>query len=522
MKVVLINLMTKSDHAFLNLGALYIASAIRQSGHEVKFIDLVRYPMGNEEIKRIIEGYGADLIAYSGIITTYYELEPLSEMLKRSFSHIPQIVGGSVGSTAVKLIERYTSIDFVCCGEGEKTVPELLAELGGNRDWKEVPNIFYRSGRVFSPSSIQGSYVEDLDSIPFPAYDLVDMEFYIEYTTWVFGKELSDGGQIPRVMPMIFSRGCPYSCSFCYRLIKKWRRHSVENILAHLKMLKSEFNIGGVTLNDELIFVDKNWFVQICDALADSKLGLKFTCGGGKPNLVTEEIVVAMKRAGFKRLGYGIESGSPSILQCMRKGVTVEKNYNALDITLKHGMVSRSNFVFGHPGENKKTVRETLKFMDSIQKLQERFGVLDDYFQIWFATAYPGAPIYEYAVSKGLISDERSYLFKVTSQDHYMVNLSEFGSISHLRSFVERGIALLDIKKYIRRKQYRLALRKVRGLMVLYAVYAITFGKCVNLTNLKGVLGFKPRKQIDFRDILRARRSNSNKALSVKVMKGRI
>jgi radical SAM superfamily enzyme YgiQ (UPF0313 family) len=516
MRVALINLMTKSDHAFLNLGALYIAAVMRENGHEVKFIDLVRYPMSHEETERAIRGYGVDLIAFSGIITAYYQLEPLSRALKKSFSDIPQIVGGSVGSTTLKLIEKHTGIDFVCSGEGERTIPKLLEELKGSKRWKEVPNIFYRNGSSFARSSVQGSYVEELDSIPLPLYDLVDMEFYIEYTTRVFGKELSDGGEIPRVMPILFSRGCPFSCSFCYRLIKRWRHRSIEKIIEHLKMLKDKFGIGGVVVNDELVFVNKKWFIGLCNALAGSGLGLKLSCGGGKPSLVTEEMVAAMKRAGFKRIGYGIESGSPSILERMKKQITVEKNYNALSLTLKHGLVSRSNFVFGHPGENKKTIGETIKFMDSIQRLQERFGVWEDYFQVWFATAYPGAPIYEHALSRGLILDERDYLFKVTSQDRYLVNLSEFNSLSHLTSFVERGLTFLDVKKFLRRRQYKRALKKFARLIVLYVVYAVTLGRCSTLTDLKNMVGLKPRKPTPFRDILRARRLALEEGLSLR------
>jgi len=498
--------MTKEDHAFVNIGALYIASSLRKAGHEVRFIDLVRYSLDENDIKKMVKDFRPDLIAFSGIITAYYQLEPLSNSLKREFGDIPQLVGGSVGPSAVNLIERYTGADFVCMGEGEEMAPALLREMAGGKRWEKVPNLMYRGGDgTFRKSEEQQMYIEDLDSVPYPAYDLVDMEFYIAYSTSVFSLDLGEKGRPSRITTMVVSRGCPFSCSFCYRLIKKWRHHSIDNIIAHFRMMKERYGITAIVLNDELIFVDRKWFISLCDAIAASGLGLRFACGGGKPGIVTEEMIAAMKKAGFKRIGYGIESGSPKILSLMKKEVTVEKNYQALYITHKHGIISRSNIVFGHPGEDAGTVKETMRFIESVQLLQEKFGVLDDELQIWFATAYPGSPIYEQARSRGLIPDERGYLLRVTSQAHCHLNLSDFRSMAQLKSAVDKGLTWLDVKRSLRRKRYARVFKKLQRMIYLHIIYALTLGRCATLNDAKRMLGLPETRPERFRETLRKR-----------------
>ena len=487
----------------MNLGALYIASAIREAGNEVVFIDLVRYLYSDIEIQDIIEAAKPALIAFTGIITTYYHLELLSNMLRKTFGDVLQIVGGSLGPSAINLIEANTSVDFICAGEGEEIIVDFINEVKAEKRWSIVPNIYYREKGDFKASEVQNQYVRDLDSLALPAYDLVDMEFYISYTSSVF-KEIFDPSHKPhRIMTIVCSRGCPYSCSFCYRLIKKWRHHSTENLINHLKVLKHDYGITSVVFNDELIFVDSEWFIEFCESLSKSNLDFSFSCGGGKSSLITNEMLVAMKKSSFKRIGYGIESGSPKILKAMNKGVSKEQNFHAIRLTLEHKMLSFSNIVFGHPGENKQTIKETFEFMDDVYKLQERYNVVDDNLQIWFATAYPGTQIYEYALSNGLIGDEREYLLSVTSQNCYLLNLSEFSSISKLRNQVFRGIGWLNIKKYFRRKKIRLALKEILRYFYNCCVYFGTFGKYASLSDLR-LKNAKPiNESLTFRGKLR-------------------
>lgn len=505
MKVVIINLMTKHDHAYVNLGALYISSVIRNKGHEVKFIDLVRYLLNDKDIECAIRDFQPDIIAFSGIVTAYYQLEPLSRLLKKSFRNIPQLLGGTLGFSAIKTIETHTDIDFICAGEGEEMIIELLEELAGEKRWENVQNLYYRIKGCFKPSNKQHLYIDNLDSIPFPAYDLIDMEFYTRYTTSVFGKIHEIENKNPRVATIVGTRGCPFSCSFCYRVVRKWRHHSIENILEHLRILKNKYDINAVVFADELIFADPKWFISLCRALIDSGLGFTFSCGGGKPSLVSEELISVMKEAGFRRIGYGVESGSPKILKLMNKGVTREQNYHALNLTFKHGIDSMPGIVLGHPGENKHTLKETLSFIEDIQKLHEKYNLPHYRFQIWFATAYPGSSLYEYALSNRLIPNEREYLLKITSAMSYIINLSEFKSITAFMSIVYRGFALLDLKKFIRRKQYVLAFRELLKLICLYMLYFGTFGSCASFTDVKKRLNMpiKKAKPGRFREILR-------------------
>ena len=484
MNVTLINLSTKHDHAFLNLGALYIAATIRKNGHTVNFVDLVRHPLNKEDIEKQIKDNNPDLIAFSGIITTYYQLEELSNGLKIAFPNTLQIVGGSVGQSALNIIEKHTKVDFVCEGEGERTIIHLLKEISDLKNYDNVPNLHYRNksmSLIKAKSEADKHYVNELDSLDFPAYDLVDMEFYIDYSSTIVKTVLGDEDKDIRAIPMIWTRGCPYECSFCYRLIRKWRHHSSEHVISNLQYLRETYNINAVQLNDELIFVNKKWFISLCEDIAQADLDFKFLAGGGKPDLVTEDIVVAMKKAGFKRIGYGLESGSNTILGLMEKKATVDQNMNAMEHTLKHGMLTTANFVFGHPGENKKTINETARFIDSLQKLQEKYGVLHDNFQYWYATAYHGSPLYEQAVSQNLIKDEREYLLNLTAQNLYPINLSEFSSANQLKQYVTSRLSILEIKKCWRRKSFKPLVKNCIRLLLDFSVF---YGSAFKYHNL--------------------------------------
>ena len=487
MKITLINLATKDEHAFVNLGALYIAAAVREKGYTIDFIDLVRYPLGSFDIIERIRKFSPDLLAFSGIVTTYYQFELLSNLLKESFRNIPQIVGGSISSVPFDIFHQYTKVDFVVKGEGEVTILKMLKQLERENRWSEVPNIFIRDESGFKASTTQDLVINDIDTIPFPAYDLIDVDFYMSYNVEGLKNVLGTEGKPNRFLPMIFSRGCPYSCSFCYRLIKRWRHHSDKYILSQLKMLREKYDIYGVTLFDELVFVNRKWFINTCEAIASSDLKFKFATGGGKPNLVTEEVIIAMKKAGFRRIGYGLETGSPQIIELMRKKVTVRQNLEAVKLTFKHGLISQSNFVFGHFGEDRVTVKETLKFMNDLVKLQDRYKVWEDSFQIWFATPYPGTYLYEYAKEKKLITDEREYISKVTIQQQKYINLSQFKSVNELHYTVNKGLYFIYFKKFLRRKQYKEAVIQLFQYVDYVLGYYFSLGVDCRLSDRKWV-----------------------------------
>lgn len=473
--IALINLPLRTGLKVINIGMYYIARIIKDAGYKLTILDCVSDTLGVPDIIAILKEVRPKLVGLSGLVTTYYFLEPLCREIKQHFPEIDIVVGASVGSSMPYILGRYTDVDFVVEGEGEEAILEFLDRYKtGKQDFSDVAGFYYRengSMRYTFPRTYEGASVGALDKYPYPLYEAIDMEFYISNLTKMYALLLN---QLPeyknktyRVFPLVPTRGCPYSCAFCFRLIKKHRTHSVDYLIEQIKYLKDTYDVRGFYLYDELIMTNQKWLASFCDRVVDENLGVIFFSGGGKPNMVTNDLLVKMKRAGFVKLGYGVESGSQKILDRMNKKTTVEQNYNAIMNTYEAGIFSQSNFVFGFPGEDKNTIRETTQFISRTNKTKENY-------QIFFLAVYPGTSVYNYALSKGIIKDEHDYLLKVMGQDAYILNLSDFPSRNDLIFHVYKYLHLYDGVTCIRNGRVVSALNRWLRIALSFATFYLS------------------------------------------------
>lgn len=478
MKILLINLPTRNDLKVVNIGMYYIARAIKDKGYELSILDCVSENLTVLDIIGSVSKIKPDIVALSGIITTYYFIEPLCHELKKQFHDLPILVGGSVGSSIINIHEKYTKIDFIIEGEGEKTVVEFLEEFNrSSNNYDHIAGLYVRKGGkyyyTFSRKH-KGPSIGGLDYLAHPLYEKINMEFYISHITKIFGEALSYFIEYKdrdfKLFPLVPSRGCPYSCSFCYRLIHNYRTHSVDYLINQILFLQKKYGINGFPLFDELIMVNRNWLASFCDRVVEEGLDVVFFSGGGKPNLLTKDLLIKMKKANFVKLGFGVESGSQKILDLMKKKTTVEENYSAIMNTYNAGIYSQSNFVFGHFGENKDTVRETVRFIAKTNKTKENY-------QIFFLAVYPGTAVYDYALQKGLIKDEREHLLKVTGQGDYILNVSEFSSREELIFYVYLYLHFYDGLTLFKNGSPVLALNRWVRMLLSFAVFFLTLKK---------------------------------------------
>lgn len=472
MKFTLICLPTRNiGNQFPNIGAIAIAQTVRDLGHEVNLIDVVRYRYSKDEVIIEIDKFKPDLIGLSGIITSYYYFEPLSAMLKKSFPKVPLIVGGSLTS-AMDLIEKYTEADFLVKGEGESCVTELISRLssGQSLDSIDIPGLFIRVGRKFRSPTIEQSYLE-LSDIPIPAYDLYDMEYYTDSCTQnvyrflrLYPKIHQEVGDRVRFFSVVITRGCPFSCLFCYRLIKKHRHPPIDNVVKHLRMIKEKYGCSSINLLDELIITDKKWFIELCDTIANEVPGLRIFSGAGRVDLVTPEVVSHAKKAGFIRFGCGIESGSQVILNNLHKKTTVEQNLNAIKLIKDAGMMATCNLLFGAPGENKQTLKETERFIE--QALDPR-----DY-AVNLAYAYPGAPLFDFAIDNGILRSEQLHDYVLNASfGNYPLNFSDFSNGGKLCRQVRLMQFRLQVRFMWKGREYRPLVNLILRQFILGAFY---------------------------------------------------
>jgi radical SAM superfamily enzyme YgiQ (UPF0313 family) len=381
-----------------------------------------------------IQKWKPKLIGIGSICSAYEFSEKLAIALK-SQSNIPIIVGGSLGLPLKDLWYKYTQIDYICESDGERVIVDLVKNLGNHEAIQKIPGLYWRTDQGWI-----GNLPDlplDLDYISPPEIQEIDYEFYMQVLIEWVNKTLPPEKQLSnkeRLWPVVLTRGCIYNCTFCFHFNRKHRKHSVKYIVDYLRYLRNEFDINVVVTWDDLIMANPKWFMDLCDELATANLGIKIFTGGGKANIITEQMAKKMASANFFRVSYGIESGSQKILDQMKKSSTVEDNKKAVKVTTDAGIFVHLNMVIGMPGETKDTLKETYNFLLDVSK-ENHLSMKN--ISISYVKGYPGTQLFDYMVNKGLVNDTRDYILTVSGVGYPEPVLCNLTS-EDLKKFVAR------------------------------------------------------------------------------------
>lgn len=389
-KILLINPSYPNDDIMSNrhrqpLCLAYIASLLRNNGNKVVFVDRNLAPE-----KKIKWNDNWDW----AVVTT----DPIDrwECPHSDFSRALQIVGvakknncktvliGPHGTlTPELLLNECKAIDFLVRGEPEMTVEKIVRQKSA----KNLAGVYYRkSGKVIKNKGIAVN--TNLDKLPLPAYDLLDMNKY-EYS-------------FPKLLPKPFSivvtsRGCPHKCIFCLKVMyggNNLRFRSIKNVIKELELLINHYKIQSIYFQDLEFILDKKRVEKICQEIIKNKLVFKWGCAA-RVNDVDEELFKLLKKAGCVTVSFGVESFSPTILKNIKKGITISLIKKAYDICKRTEINFNAFYTEGHLGETKKTNEESIKIATKlgIRHPLDRSEVIP----------YPGTELYKIAEQKGLI-----------------------------------------------------------------------------------------------------------------------
>jgi anaerobic magnesium-protoporphyrin IX monomethyl ester cyclase len=199
--------------------------------------------------------------------------------------------------------------------------------------------------------------------------------------------------------------------------------------------------------------VDRKWLMDLSEELISQKIGLRIFTSGGKPNLVSRELLKKMHQAGFVRISYGIESGSQRILDIMKKQTTVSQNYDAVKISIEEAIFTHLNMVLGMPGENISTLCETSDFLVGLSKA----GLISTKnISFSYATGYPGTELYKYMLDKKIVDDTAEYLKVQSGVGEYKYKLCAV-PISIMVLIKNVALLKIDFYYYLRKRQYKKA-----------------------------------------------------------------
>ena len=394
-------------------GLAYIAAVLLREGHEVEIYnqDMHHYP--EEHLTNYLDHHKFDAIGVS-IIAGYYQYKKLLD-ISRAIEQSRQrpeyyIIGGHGPSPEPGYFIDKTGADIIVIGEGEETVRELYSALANHRPLRAIKGIAYKEGgnTIINP---RRELIKDIDTIPWPAYDLFPIEYYRLL-------RMPHCSHKDFVMPLLSGRGCTFTCNFCYRMDKGFRPRSAEAIVEEIKFLKKEYGISYIAFSDELLMSSKKRTIEICEAFLKENLNIKWDCNG-RLNYAKADVLSLMKKAGCVFINYGIEAYDNDVLKRMKKALTIKQIDRGIEATLDAGISPGLNMLFGHIGDTKKTLEAAVNFLIKHDDGAQMRTIRP-------VTPYPGSPLYYHAIEQGLIKDIKDfYENKHLNSDLFAANFTD-------------------------------------------------------------------------------------------------
>ncbi len=415
------------------LGLLYLAAVLRQRGHEVQVCDgsMQDYTTMMDRIRT----FKPDFVGFSTMAFIWRQTKQMVANIKREFPDVKIALGGNHATIYKKrCLNECPEADFVMFGECEQTLAEVADALTKEKSFAGIRGLIYRKGKKLVQNADR-PLIQDLDSLPFPARDLLNI---IDYTP---AMEQYKRKPVTNVMT---SRGCPFQCTFCTSRNTGMRLRSPQNVVLELKELVETYGVREVAFWDDTFTLNQARIRELCRLITEAKLDIIWSAHS-RANTLTLETAQAMADAGCWKIFFGIESLVQKNLDTIKKGITVQQAFDAIKITKQVGIQSECSFMFGIPGE---TYEEALTTINLIKKLSP------DYAKFFQHTFFEGQEREELEKVGTLVTDD---LENVTG------NTVTFVPHSMTREQLESLVPLAYRKFYLRPKYVFNYLKRMRS-----------------------------------------------------------
>ena len=375
---------------FALLGLGYLAAVLEKNNYQVDVIDCQVLKLSFDDFKSEIRKRQPDIVGVTSSTLTYQTGLKLIKIAKEACPNSITLAGGShVTFWDDHALEECQELEIVIRREGENTILELVQRIETGKSYTDVLGTTCRKdGKIVR--NPDRPYIEDLDSLPFPARHLWPMERF---------RELED------ILYLATSRGCVYWCEFCTTVRmhgRKYRMRSPKNVVDELEYLNKTYKVHKFTFCDDAFTVDQPRTEAICNEILSRGLKIEWNCGT-RVDMLTKEMLVKMKDAGCISVWFGVESGTQQVLDAMKKGITPELTIKVLGWVREVGLKPVPNVILGFPGETKESAWKTIKFVEKVAP--------DDVGFYNVATPFPGTPMYDMVKEKGWL--------RVTDFDKY-------------------------------------------------------------------------------------------------------
>ncbi|MFD0750600.1 B12-binding domain-containing radical SAM protein [Mucilaginibacter calamicampi] len=457
------------------LGTLYAAALMREKGYNVSLFDSMFCHQPEEINAALINSAPAFFVLYDDGFN-YLTKMCLTNMREAAFSmcKLAKAQGCTVIVSSSDSTDRYgeylkEGADFVIIGEAEHTLLELIDNIkDGESTYAEIPGLaFLKNGQPYKTPA--RPVLKDLDSLPLPAWDLIDIEPYRK--SW-----LKNAGYFS--INMSTTRGCPFKCNWCAKPIygSRYNSRSPQNVVQEIKLLTSLFKMDHIWFCDDIFGLKPGWIIEFAQLIVQENISIRFKIQSRADLLADEHVVAALAAAGCENVWIGAESGSQKVLDAMDKGITVEQISVATQ-AMKHNGIKPSFFIqFGYPGEDKADIAQTVKMINKLLP-----------FEIGISVSYPlpGTVFYDrvkadlHNKTNWTDSDEMALMFRNTFPPSYYKQLHKYVHQNYHKHLAKNSmVTLIRHPLSINAKLLR------KALSVLYHAPA-TFFERIKLTQLE-------------------------------------
>lgn len=363
------------------LGLTNLAAMTRDRGYESYILDGSALKLSPEKIGQIIEDEKIDYVGLTAVTISIDNAVAVAREIKNRRPQIPVILGGPHMSGAPEeTMSRYREIDVGVIGEGDYTIIDLLRALEHGRNLNSVPGLIVRNNGS-SNRTAKRPPIRDMDSLPFPAFDLLpplDQNYCPPVHTLK---------RLPGAL-LVLSRGCPTGeCIFCDQSVfgRFFRGYSGDYSFRLMEHLHTKYGIQEIQIRDDNYVASPSRVLRMCERLIDSGYKIPWT-SPARIDMVNRKLLKTMWEAGCWQIWYGIESGSQHVLDILKKKIRIDQIRDVVQMTRDVGISPCGYFIIGNPGDNKATMQATIDFALSLPLDEVHFC---------FLTPYPGSPIYD-------------------------------------------------------------------------------------------------------------------------------
>jgi anaerobic magnesium-protoporphyrin IX monomethyl ester cyclase len=383
------------------IGLMYVAAALEKAGFEVQMLDNYLQKKPVAEVQQLVTQSQPQIVGITCGSATYPRCVETAKAIKAVLPSCRIVVGGWHASYMPESLLAHPEIDYVVMGEGERAITELAQAIISGSEPAALTIAGAGCRRAGTNILNAPKYIENMDEIPYPARHLLPLEQYDRTIEFLDAKPAD---------VMSISRGCVFSCGFC-ETRKLWgnicRGFSPQRVIGEIQDLQTRYSTRGIYFINDNFTLRKKEASELCSLMIENKLDLEWVCDT-RVDLVNQELLNLMSKAGCKTIWFGVESASPRILQRIGRNTTPEQVEAAFKMCKKAGIKTACSFMLGLPDETLKDMEASLKFAKKLNPDWCQFNVF---------IAYPDSKLYQELLETGKYTKLDDFLLSVKTDE---------------------------------------------------------------------------------------------------------